>query len=532
MNLEVTYLEPDTYEREEVCKAFKELFHQAGFQANITPVRSATDVREAIQIDRCDVFISDLSLSPNVSENWGGLAVIDEIKRDFPYVFIIATTGGFPRYGVIDARQRSFDLFVPKSALKQLRVSRDPNYVARLAGRLRPLPRIDVHIDGNLNAPLSVSAPSLRELQILVRQVFASTGPIVVGCCPSDVILVPVGGGRSRSLVFLMTGTGTRGEVAHVRTIVKVSYLSDYQREYDRYQKFIKWSLPYDARVDVLGTGRTKEWGAIAYSFAHGGRKPIQTLTSLLADGSHEKSIVAIRKIFEAARSLWISVPAGSPQDTVGSRYFSRYFEDHAAFEDHVEEMIHNIGGAGHSVTLDRWSMQIDGIRYPNVVRRLVGDTTMSGGWSICHGDLNTNNVIVSEDSNIVFIDFRDSQIGHAFEDMVTLEGCIRLHWPWADCAEGGDTLQLLIEQELEMNSLGPIHLTDPGWNMISAIRDGAFGIFPKESKESYLFGLAYYCLRLLRLRGLPPRVILRLIAAMLAAAKYVYRSDAVVASE
>jgi aminoglycoside phosphotransferase (APT) family kinase protein len=42
--------------------------------------------------------------------------------------------------------------------------------------------------------------------------------------------------------------------------------------------------------------------------------------------------------------------------------------------------------------------------------------------WSVVHGDLNPGNVIISAGGQIALIDFRDSGVGHWYEDCVTLE--------------------------------------------------------------------------------------------------------------
>jgi hypothetical protein len=306
----------------------------------------------------------------------------------------------------------------------------------------------------------------------------------------------------------------------YLRSVVKISELGDFDLEYERYHKYIKWSLPYNSRVDILGTGVTRKWGAIAYSFAHG-TKPVTTLTALLKAGALDECVAAINQVFESARAFWgyvSSVPL-TPEEE--DRYFLRYFRNVAGYEWHNNEMAHNFEVAGYSVALDRSLIQINGMEYPNVIRKLLeGDTKFKGGWSICHGDMNTNNILVSEGADIAFIDFRDSEIGHVFEDMVTLEGCVRLHWQWGDNGGGSPPLKSLIEREKEVNASRRVRSPDHGWDLIRLIRKTAFEMFPKEQKESYLFGLAYYCLRLLRLRNLSPQAVSRLLAATLACAE------------
>ena len=64
----------------------------------------------------------------------------------------------------------------------------------------------------------------------------------------------------------------------------------------------------------------------------------------------------------------------------------------------------------------------------------------------ICHGDLNSNNILISDNNDIVFIDFQNTGCGHVFEDFVVFESCLRLY------SNNNMELELLIEAEDHVN--------------------------------------------------------------------------------
>ena len=525
--MKVTYLEPDRLNRDALCQGLVELFRLAGFQAQIDAVVSATHVRDAILAGHCDVFACDLSLNSAASENWDGLTIIQEIKRDFPYIFVIGTTGGYPRFRLFDVSEYSFDLFIPKRALLDPpRLSGEPNYVRRLLDRLRPLPRVDIELLEPVQKPVESLGPNEYEIQTLVRQLFASEGPVAEACYPSEVTLKSLGGGRSKSLVFAMTGTRVADQKTYLRSVVKLSHLEDHAQEYGQFHKYIKWSVPYHARVDILGTGVTQKWGAIAYSFAHGGDEPFDTLSSILASNASDRSMAAITSVFDAAKHFWGYVPPANAGNTINGRYFDRYFDGKEVwFEKNSEAMRQNIRTAGHSFELNRRDMNVNGVSYPNIVRLLSETKIAKEFWSLCHGDLNTNNIIVSDGGDIALIDFRDAGIGHVFEDMVTLEACVRLYWNWTDTASNIELLHSCIQMERAMNAATTSAATHPGWAVAAHVRQSALRQFPAEPRQAYLFGLAYYCFRLLRLPNLAPNITTRLLAVMLTSAEDISKS-------
>jgi len=141
--------------------------------------------------------------------------------------------------------------------------------------------------------------------------------------------------------------------------------------------------------------------------------------------------------------------------------------------------------------------------------------------WSIVHGDLNPNNIIVSTEDNLALIDFRDSGIGHCYEDAITLEASVRLNWPWIKKCKSNDSIKKIWETEFSgsintAKDLSDIH----AWNLIKIIRAYTESVFSKPLSADYFYGLSYYCFRLLRISTLDDDMKRRLVVCGLVAAK------------
>ena len=64
-----------------------------------------------------------------------------------------------------------------------------------------------------------------------------------------------------------MISRNSKSGIICVPSVVKVSERAYAEQELENYHRFVKWGLPYTWRVDLLGHGMSKGYGAIAYSF-------------------------------------------------------------------------------------------------------------------------------------------------------------------------------------------------------------------------------------------------------------------------
>lgn len=520
--VDVVCLEQDARDRESLKPRWVEFFETAGLSADVNYVDDFQQVTRRAEAGKCDVFICDLSLSGESANTWGGIRFLARLKAEYPEILTIGTTGGKPSYIQIDAEPITFDMFVPKNALHNKAFSGTPNYVERLSKVWRVLPHINIDLPGTIEGPLEGGAPSRDVISRLVRQLFSTPLPVDPRIAPQSVALQHLSGGRSKSAVFSMRAAHSSQGRRLIPAIVKISPKADYILERDRFEHYVKWSLPYTARVDVLGTAESKEWGAIAYGFAHGGQA-FDSLSALLAKKDFDRSKQAIDNLFNSAKDFWGPIASTDANWDLKSRYFERYFESSSAFFNENALAVFSVArSAGIEISEEMKMISFGGHTYRQPEHFLASYDVPIARQSLCHGDLNANNLIVSENGNIALIDFRDSGAGHIFEDIITLEGCIRLFWGGTDTEKVEDApvqLQKLIDRETALNKDGASGGSSQAWALIEHIRKRAFQLFPKEPEETYLYGLAYYCFRLMRIRPLGGMASLRLLACLLAAA-------------
>jgi hypothetical protein len=339
---------------------------------------------------------------------------------------------------------------------------------------------------------------------------------------PEIVNLDQLVGGRSKSVVFSAKSPANEWHRRFVPYIVKFSRLSEYFQERQRYDKFVKWSLPYAARVDLLASAEGRDWGAIAYSFAHGA-ETTETLTGLLRGKRLDAVQSAIRTLFDHAKEFWSPLSVYGKPEGLRDHYFQRYFDRNNTWFDDNQRLLHGAASeAGLDIGETKRHFNIGQKQYPNPLSVLTKYESRQASQSLCHGDLNTNNIIVAGD-RIALIDFRDFGVGHVFEDMVTLEGCIRQFSE--DEKLSGTPVEMLektITSERARNS-SDLSAPEAGEEaLISEIRRGAFALFPEEDRRNYFFSLAYYCFRLLRIQPLTPMATVRLLACLLASSEKV----------
>ena len=526
--VKVVYLEqnPD----DQATENWVALFKEAGIDAEVEIVNDITNVETRANEGLCDVFVCDLTLNKDEGDNLQGIKLLARIKRKFPFILTVGTTSARPSYIAIDDSDVNFDLFVPKTAVRN-RAFKKPNYPQRIQRHLKVLPRIEVEVPQTLQPPLDEeNDPPLgsAELKLLVRQLFATELPVDASTLPKRVRLDQLTGGRSKSSVFALHVNPHSGGRRFIPAIIKVSALPDHHAELERYDRLVKWSLPYTSRVDVLGKAETSSRGAIAYSFAHGGEN-FDTLTALLQAKNHDRAMQAIDSVFDHAQNFWCVISNEEVGTSLRQRYFERYFDSGSAKWEQTEtKMAAAASNAGLSFELHRTDLTIAGFSFPKLLAKLPNVDHRNFNKSLCHGDLNTNNIIVSQQGSIALIDFRDAAIGHVFEDIMTLEACVRLFWGDDKALAPSDADPLfkeLYQLETELTKGRPGSGKSEMWQLIAHIRQRAFETFPSEPKPTYLFGLAYYCFRLMRIHSTPISTV-RLLACFVASAVSLLPSD------
>jgi hypothetical protein len=519
--IEIAYLEPDDKVRDDIIKGIEQLFALLGQKANVRHVKGAEEVVSDARNGRLDVFVCDLSL--NTPEPLG-IGVLSEVKEKCPGLFTMAVSGGNADILDIELASKRFDLFVPKVAITGRAFENKPNYVARLSERFRYSAVRTFSLQRKIAEIPLIPPPDRGEMLDLLRQVLSYRLPVDISAVISEIEMRQLGGGRSASYVFELSASMGTDKRAILPTIVKFSKTNEYLEEIRRYESFVKWTLPHQMRVDVLGAAASVGWGVVAYSFAHG-ESGLQTFREVLELGDLKRASVVIQKLFGGGKTFWNGTKRDIPYQNLPQRYFSRFYKQSAEwFNEDLQKIRGWAKDALPSLQMEGTGWKISGQTFPSWTRFLQTATVEKAGdqiWSIVHGDLNPGNIILSPVDDVALIDFRDTGIGHCYEDAITLEVAIRATWPWHNKIIDEKMISEVLDLESHLTAAGiPMTTPEEGWELVSQIRSHVTHIFDSQLRADYFYGLSYYCFRLLRVASLSDAAKLRLVLCGLSAAK------------
>ncbi len=513
--LQCIVLEPTKQFHEQLSSKYKEFFSNVGYDSTFTFVDTEKNLRQILSKSNVDIFISDLSFN---TEDFAGLLIVRSIKQDYPDIYIIGNSGVDIGYRQVAARLPSFDMFVEKCGL----YANDSKYLNVLRNEFlstfKRNPDIIISKKSTYLKGINNKIKK-RDFESLVSQVLFFNHNSDNTIIPKEAFFTPIcdSGGKSGSFVSKLFGQNHKGEIITVPAIFKISSKENALREKDNYDAFVKWILPYSCRVDILGFGITKSLGAICYSFIKSDYEDFDSLTKYMIDQNNKIIETAINEVFHPSKRHWYSKHFLSGGRNINERYYSRYFGSGSSknlasklFNDSVQTIFGAKINSNYINVLDR--------DYVHPVDRLFGRPNGFYHTCICHGDLNSNNIIVSESGEFIFIDFQETGRGHVFEDFITLESSLRLYYPddreqikkneWLDIIDMERKICRIESQENYSNL----------FKHISLIRNLANNNFPFEDFSNYYYGIAAFNLRLLRLKGLTSSQIGRIIITILVA--------------
>ncbi|MGY6277860.1 phosphotransferase [Methylomonas sp. MgM2] len=521
--IEIACLEPNEFQRNGVIDGVRKLFETCELPVNVYAVKTSDEVVKAAQNGRLDVFVCDLSL--NTGDPLG-LGLISDVKSQCPGLFTIAITSGDWNISEVEKLPFRYDLFIPKMSIFGKGFTNNPNYVERLFQSFRFSHVRTFNFCTDIKPINDVPPPERNEFLDLIRQTISYHPPFHPSSLISDVELEQLGGGRSTSYVFeLKAKMGSDGRKA-LPVVLKLSKINDWREELNRYEVFVKWTLPHQMRVDIIGHGKSVDWGAIAYSFAHG-ETGLSTLTDLLKAGNFIECKSIIQNLFNGPHTFWIRTYKDVQYSSLAERYFERFYKKDAAWFEEDKQKLHiflrdNMPQLKEDNTT--WILLGKKLEsWPKFLQTKLAESKLEGTklWSIVHGDLNPNNVIISPDGNLALIDFRDTGIGHCYEDLITLEASVRLNWPWIKRIKTNDSISKLwaIENKIAANT-EINNSDDQAWQLIGHIRSIGSNLFNSPLGADYFYGLSYYCFRLLRIATLNDHIKRRIIICGLVAAQ------------
>lgn len=227
-------------------------------------------------------------------------------------------------------------------------------------------------------------------------------------------------------------------------TVLKIADRAIITRESDRCQKF---ALPYilNNSAMVLGTEFLGNTGALRYNFVGigGEQSQLKWLTHYFTSWPVEQLEPLFDKIFMQILNPWYGQPV--PETIYPFRDHDPTFTffptlcETAAEQLHVssdDEFIH-VEETGRGLINPYWFLK-------NEFARLRG-MGMEYFTSICHGDLNMQNILLDEDMNVYLIDFSETRPRSLISDFARLEAIFMVeHAPVANEQEMEEYVKFL----------------------------------------------------------------------------------------
>jgi hypothetical protein len=426
-----------------VAKSIATFMTDKRLPARVVPVSTEEEVRVALA-EHADLWICDVSLDGNDDDTLG-LEFIDKHKPKFPHVAFGIMTSNPDLLERLGEAKHYPDFFFSKALIA-------PKVDSKFGEQV--LSTILTHTRQNRAFQLSIQQPVESALkhalgwqkfnrpivECLIRQVFLSSlaegqhlGMVGVGDDSLnvaepvfdrvDVELLPGSEGRSGSAVVKATPS-MAGKKHKVSVVLKFCDLKSFSQELHHFSRFVKWTLPFSWRVDLLGTGLVGKLGLIAYSLAFEGASDAVPLSQAIAAGKTQPVEHLLATIFNHRQQIWYST-LGDRSESLGSDLAKRYFEG-------VQNLMSSSTNAFKAIGASKVYRSWPRIAEADIVklRRECGRLTMPERpykICICHGDLHGGNVMMSPSgTSMVFIDFQETGFQHVFTDFVFVENAIR----------------------------------------------------------------------------------------------------------
>lgn len=519
IDIRVLLVEYSLGNHEGLKEGFTKSLRSVGYSPIIEIAISIDNALDKIKTEDIDLLITDLTFNVSFSV---GLDFIKKAKHTKPDICIVACSSGAPSIDQIRANQPSFDVFVPKRVVHSAHGTELEELGQDIKNNLGKLSGLTIQFGTGSISDLRVSGLpiTLHELRSLIGQVLADLEQVSTPFKPSVATLTSIAGGYSGSLVLLLELSSTPNEIAYVKTVLKISEYEWASDEASNFNKYVKWLLPFNKRVELVGVGRTKHFGAVAYTFVFGDETSIGNLTDLieLNDTTAVESYIDI--IFDDELVHFYNATRIESSQRAGEHYRERYFpDDKIDLSDRImkEVVLRNFGGEQKAN-----DYLVHGELYPDPMKYIFSGLDKTFHLSVIHGDFNSNNIMCADKSRVAYIDFQDTGPGHVLQDVMALECSFRLNWKGNEPLEKQATIELL-EMELGLyNSPSTFSNPDDYTKICSYLRNVAKLRFSALEDWEYPYSAMALSLKLLRLPDLSETQKCRLVAcALVSAGKY-----------
>ena len=491
--LSVVILEPSEEHHPQLSEYYKKFFSTSGYTAEITCVCNEEKLINKLETTIVDVVISDLFLK---SQDFAGLIVVQSVKTDFPDVFCIGNSGRDVGYRDTTSKLPTFDMFIDKGGLIGNRKYYIDVMIKEFLAKFKR--NTDICIDSNSKLPDELK--NNNELHSLLSQVTFVSHKQDTHINGRNILLTPLSGGKSGSHVFKMIAKNPKSNISSVPAVLKISKRRYAEEELENYNRFVKWILPYSWRVDLLGVGFTKSYGAVCHSFVLSGREEFDSLTHFISHGKVDIVKNVLAKIFNPDTRSWYADELILCENNINERYLNKYFKKDSAKDTSSQKFAIYCQEVFHGSVVTKTYVEVFGHRYLPPMDCLFGQPNGKYQSCICHGDMNSNNIIVAKNGEIIFIDFQHTGRGHVFEDFIAMEASIRLFF--CNSVDNRKKVQWedVFEWEEIITSVSSNTTLPQSYQIIADIRSHAKDNFPKENFRNYYYGVAAINCRLLRI--------------------------------
>jgi hypothetical protein len=504
-------------------KHWLSIFSAAEIDAKI--IESTTfNIDSSTLFDRPHFIIVDNILEEVVGgrrreiENRGIDFIAEHKSNHQDTVFVLSTKGRFS----IDVLAQKFphpDLIVPKTALSSAEFRKNVATLIRKVAFRTPVGHLSIP-----NPKDSGSVDSFRnELTSILEQCLHNFAGSTKTSGIRQVNLYGLGGGYSGALVFRVElfDSNLRGSVP---LVLKVARGESAAREVAAYNSFVRLSMPHDMRVDLLGSGEAGEYKGALYAFAFGASLDLSPLADHIRAGEYEFVERVVTRLFDSTDIGWYS----RAEFTVSAEEFFADSEEYSHAKDSRrvdglrETGVQLLGDSAVEVGLE--FCRFGDIRFSFIRKFLEKFDRTSVPKCICHGDLNSNNILFGRGDNAVaLIDFEYSGLDILYKDFVSLECSVRVD----DVRFAIETHESFGERVLaELKSIrGELDGTVVYLDQLRRIRIAAEQCARRSSldfsRDLYVLTLSFHLLKLLGITQLPLPARHQLLAAFCACGLY-----------
>ncbi len=269
--------------------------------------------------------------------------------------------------------------------------------------------------------------PSHEEFRYLIRKMFSVSDIHNLHQTEETVRALDVRslvGGWSTSVV-MHTKPNLIGDAQGIELVVKVGFKDDLAMEYMNYEKYVKYSLSLNRRVELFRYESGDTLGGIVYSFAGRAPKTVSPLSEYIAS-EDRRALFFIDQLFDPASLEWYSFKHVIPD--LGSYFSETYGLDPVSVFKRVSEFGQSLDKKHGLVFHD------DQIGYGSkdaltIDSGIIGHGFLRHGVQGCivHGDLHADNVITDGEDRAVLIDYRYTGVGPAALDAAAMLVSMRL---------------------------------------------------------------------------------------------------------